>query len=285
MIARSRSSLLLRSTFVTAVVSSLSIGQLKSADDDGKKEEEVRLEQQLKMMRRSAELYTLSHADDGKRVFKFHEAAIMRFSNPVGSSRDGAIYLWTDRGQPQALFKIYTPDNEIFAHEWQSLSESPFVAEREGKTIWNPTEPGITFREMPDAPKPAESAAERLRQMKLLAGKFSVSYRTGQDDSKPEELRLLNQPLFRHEANAEAKRLDGAMFGFAQSTAPMGFLLFEARRDGESHRYYFAFARLSTQSMIAKLGDKEIYSVEKYNYRRDPTKTFLQLSKQPIPKE
>jgi hypothetical protein len=256
--------------------------RLDAVDDDGKKDESR--EQQLKLMNRTAERYTLSHDDDRKQLLKFHDTAIMRFSNPVGFSKDGAIYLWSYRGQPQAVLKIYTPDNENFAQEWQSLSEGPLIAEREGKTIWNPAEAGITFRELPDAPKPAESAAERLRQMKVLTGKFSVSYRAVQD-SKPEELRLLTQPLFRHEANVEAKRLDGAMFGFAQSTTPMGLLLFEARREGESHRYYYAFARFSTQSMTAKLGDKEIYSVEKYNYRRDPKLTFLQLRGQPLPKE
>jgi hypothetical protein len=284
MIGQNRCLLLSVSALIASLTPLIFAGSLVAADDDGKKEEEARREQQLKIMKLSALQYTLSPADDSKRPFKFHENAIMRFSNPAGFSKDGAIYLWTDRGQPQALFKIYTPDNEIYAHEWQSFSESPLIAERNGQTVWNPNEPGITFRELPDAPKPAESPADRLRQMKLLAGKFSVSYRSTKD-SKPDELRLLNQPLFRHEANAEAKRLDGAMFGFAQSTAPMGFLLFEARRDGESYRYYYAFARLSTQSMTARLGDKEIYSVEKYDYKRDPTKTFLQLSTQPIPKE
>jgi hypothetical protein len=261
------------------------VGRLLAFDEPEKdKEEEARRDRRLKSMKGSAQMYAVSPSDDLKRLFKLQENAIMRFSNPVGFSSDGAIFLWTDRGQPQALFKIYTPDNEIFAHEWQSLSESPLIAEREGKTMWNPTEPGIAFRELPDAPKPAESAAERLRQMKLLAGRFSVSYGPVRD-AKPEELRLLTQPLFRHEASDEARRLDGAMFGFAQSTTPMGILLLEARREGESHRFYYAFARFSTQAMTARLGDKEIYSVEKYNYKRDPRLTFLQLSRQPIPKE
>ncbi|HEV3387080.1 MAG TPA: hypothetical protein VG097_19835 [Gemmata sp.] len=259
-------------------------GKLHAADDEGKKEEEARREQQLKVMKCFAELYTLSHADDRKRLYKLHENAIMRFSNPVGGTKDGAVYLWSDRGQPQAVLKIFTYDNEVFVQEWQSLSESPLVAEREGKTIWNPAEPGIAFRELPEAPKPADSTAERLRQMKSLAGKFSTTYTAGKE-TKPDELRLLIQPLFRHEADAEMKRLDGAVFAFSQSTAPMGFLLFEARRNGESHRYYYAFARLSTQAMTARYGDKEIYSVEKYDFKRDPKQTFLQLPRQSAPNE
>jgi hypothetical protein len=283
MICQCRSPILTAFALTAVLASAMFGGHPVAADDDGKKEEEARREQQFKIMKRIAEQCTLSHAEDRKRIYKFHENAIMRFSNPVGFSKDGAIYMWSDRGQPQALLKIYTPDNENLVQEWQSLSESPLVAEREGKAIWNPSEPGIAFREFPDAPKPAESAAERLRQMKSLAGKFSTTYSTR--DTKPDELRLLIQPLFRHEANDEAKRLDGAAFGFSQSTTPMCILLVEARRNGESYRYHYAFARFSTQTMTTKLGDKEVFAVERYDLSRDPKKAFLALPKQPIPKE
>src|SRR5579872_5312310 len=200
MIHRCRSLILSAFAIAAALAPTMFVGHLVAADDDGKKEEEARREQQLKAMKSFAGQYTLSLANDRKRVFKFHESAVMRFSNPVGGSKDGAIFMWSDRGQPQALLKIFTYDNELFVQEWQSVSESPFIAEREGKTIWNPSEPGVAFRELPDAPKPAESAAERLRQMKSLAGKFSTTYLAG-IDPKPDELRLLTQSLFRYEAN------------------------------------------------------------------------------------
>ena len=79
-----------------------------AADDDEKKDEDARREQQLKNMKRLAQMYMVSRSEEPKRHFKFHENAVMRFSNPVGVSKDGAIFVWSDRGQPQALLKIFT---------------------------------------------------------------------------------------------------------------------------------------------------------------------------------
>ncbi len=270
--------------FIAVLAAILLNAPIGAADDDEKKDEDARREQQLRNMKRFAEMYTVSPSEEPKRRFKLHENAVMRFSNPVGVSKDGAVFVWSDRGQPQALLKIFTSDNENFAHEWQSLSESSLIAERDGNVVWNPAEPGIVFRELADAPRPVASAAERLRQMKLLAGRFKVTYKAG-GDTKPDELRLLVQPLFRHDANLEFNRLDGAILGFSQSTAPMALLVFEARRDGEGDRYYYGFARLSTRAMTATYGDREIFSVEQYDYSRDPKQTFLQLAPQPFPKE
>jgi hypothetical protein len=242
------------------------------------KEDEARRDQQLKNMKRSAAQYTLSPADDRKRQFKFHEDAAMRFSNPIYGTKDGAIYVWSDHGRPQAILKLFTLDDERFTHEWQSLSENPLIAERDGKTVWNPTEPGLTFRELPDAPNPAESAAQRLRQMKSLADKFSSTY-------TKIELRLLIRPLFRIEANDDTKCLDGALFAFANGTAPLGLLLLEARRTGAGQRWHYAFARMGSGAVTAKYGDKEIFSVERYDFSRDPKQTFLPLNRQSVPKE
>jgi hypothetical protein len=270
----------LRALFISA----LFCGHLTAADDPKKDEQDIR-EQQLKNMKRSAAQFTLSLADDRKRQFKFHENAVMRWSNPVGTVKDGAVYIWSDRGRPQAIFKLYTFDDALFSHEWQSLTESPIVAESDGKTVWNPTEPGIKYVELPDASKPAETAAERLRQMKALAGKFSATYTHVPITAKPDELRLLTQPLFRFETSGDPKCLDGALFGFSQGTDPQGLLLFEARKIGETHRWHYAFARMATGSVKARLREKEIFSAEKYDFMLDPKQTFLWKSRQPVPAE
>jgi hypothetical protein len=271
--------------FLLAVLAPvLFCGHLAAKDDDAKKEEEARREQQLKNMKRSVEQYTLSTVDDTKRQFKFHENALLRFSNPVAGSKDGAIFLWSDKGRPQAIVKLYTYNNKTYTHEWLSLSESAFTAERNGTMIWNPSEPGITYRELPDAPTPAESATERLRQMKSLSAKFNSTYSAKHLDSKPFELRLLTQPLLRFEAGDDP-RSDGAMFGFVQSTAPIGLLLLESRRTKEGQRWHYAFASMVTGPVTARLGEKEVFSLEKDYIHRDPKLTYLQLHNQPVPKE
>jgi hypothetical protein len=284
MIDQIRSCFHLGSALTSVLASLMLCGHLGALDDPGK-DEEARREQQLKNMKRSAAQYAVSPADDRKRLFKFHETAAMRFSNPVGGTKDGTVYLWSEHGRPQAIIKLYTYDNEHFSHEWQSLSESTIIAERDGKSVWNPTAPGINYRELPDAPKPAESAVERLRQMKSLAGKFNSTYTPLPGDTKPVELRLLIQPLLRYEASDEPKCLDGALFGFAQGTAPLGLLLLEARKNGESQHWYYAFARLASGAITTRYGEKEVFSVERYDFAQDPKQTFLMLNRQPVPQE
>ena len=165
-------------------------------------------------MKRAAAAYKLSPADDPKRLFKLQEKPILRFSNPVLGTKDGSAYFWTDGGRPQAIVKIYTFNNEYFSHELQSLSENAIVAERDSKSIWTPTKAGVRFQEIPDAPKPAATAVERLQQMRSLAGKYSATYTHGTGDQKPAELRLLTQPVFRYEASDDPRSLDGALFVF-----------------------------------------------------------------------
>ena len=109
------------------------------AQCDDKKEDASQRETMLKAMRTTAMTYSMSI---GERRLKLIEDPIMRFSNPQGVSKDGAIFVWTDNGRPQALFKIYKMDGETFGQEWQSLSEQRLRAERDGTSIWTPARAG-----------------------------------------------------------------------------------------------------------------------------------------------
>jgi hypothetical protein len=259
-------------------------GRLGAADEPAKDpEEDARRERRLKDMTRSAAQHTLASADTPKQTFTFREAALLRSSNPVSGTKDGAIFLWIDRGRPQVALKVFTFDNKSYAHAWLSLSEAPLTAERGGKVIWNPSEPGVTFREVPDAPKPAETATERLRQMRALAGKFTSTYTAKHLDNKPFELRLLTQPLYRYET--DNARADGAVFAFAQSTASVALLVVESRSTRDGARWHYAFASLVSGPVTVKYGDKEVASIEKDYSKRDRTKPYLELHGQPVPKE
>jgi hypothetical protein len=275
----------LRSWAAVVVVAPL-CGILLAVDDPAKtKEEDERQKEQARKVHRSAAQYTIAPAGDRKPPFKFHADAVMKWSNPVGGAKDGAVYIWSDGHRPRAIFKLFSFDGEHFTHEWQSLAEGPIVAERGGKVVWKPTGPGVTFRELPDAPQPGETAAARLRQMKSLAGKFGVKATRLERDAKPTELRLLTQPLFRFEPGDPPQSPDGALFGFAEGTDPVGLLLLEVRRTKDGDRWYYAFARITTWAVTAEYGGKEIYSAGRYKFSQDPEETFLQLPRQSVPKE
>src|SRR5262245_5865511 len=82
------------------------------------KEEEARREQVLKNMQRSAAQYTISSADTPQQAFKFHETPAIRSSNPIGDSKDGVLFLWTNHGRPQAILKLYTFNDKTYTHAW-----------------------------------------------------------------------------------------------------------------------------------------------------------------------
>jgi hypothetical protein len=255
-------------------------GRLGAADEPAKGEE---AKQRLKDMTRSAAQHALASADAARRTFAFREAALLRSSNPVSGTKDGAIFLWTDRGRPQVALKVFTFDNKSYSHAWLSLSEGPLTAARGGRVIWKPAEPGVAFREVPDAPAPAGSAVGRLRQMRELAGAFTATYTARHLDNKPFELRLLPQPVYRYEGD-DAKA-DGAVFVFVQSTAAVALLVLESRPARDGRRWHAAVASLVSGPVAVKHGDKGVASIEKDYSSADRTKPYLQLHGQPVPKE
>ena len=260
-------------------------GTLGAADELEKdKEEEARRAQQLKNMQRSAAQYILSSADTPERAFQFHETAALRFSNPVSGTNDGALYLWTDHGRPQAILKFYTSSHKAYTHVWLSLSENNFVAERDGKVVWSPSEPGIKLLEIRGAPEPAETAAKRLRQMRTLSAEFSATYTATHLRAQPFELRLLTQPLLRYETDDDY-RADGALFGFVQSTAPVGLLLLESRQTDGGHRWHYAYSSLVAGQLTARYRDKETFFLDRNNTARDPKQPFVMFHALPVPKE
>jgi len=239
----------------------------------------------LEAMKRSAAQYKLYAADDHSQPFKFIEAPVIRWTNPVNAARDGTVFVWTRAGRPQAILQLYTYDDEHFSHEWQSLAEEPISAERDREVTWKPADPGLRFANLEQAEQPAASPAARLRQMKGLAEKFSSTFLpvVANENDPPVELRLLPQPLLRYES-PDSEVIDGALFAFVQGTDPQSLLILEAfRKDQSPTAWRFAFARLASGAVAAKLDDRQVFSVPKYDFRRDPGQPFLLLPKQPAP--
>ena len=77
---------------------------------------------------------------------------------------------------------------------------------------------------------PADSAAQRLAQMRTLGRDFSAS--THDDQDRRWELRVLSQPLYRYEST-DPDVVDGAIFAFVTSagTDPEALLVIEERDD------------------------------------------------------
>ena len=221
-------------------------------------------------MTRSA-AHTLATADDPKRTFKLHDAALLRSSNPSAVRRMGRSSCGPTAAAPGHRQNLHLRQQVLHPRVAVSF-EATFTADR-SKTIWNPSEPGVSFREVPDAPRPAESAVGRSRQMRSLAAGFSSEYTAQHLDNKPFALRLLAQPLYRYETEDDAKA-DGAMFAFVQSTAAVALLILESRPTREGRRWHYAFASMVSGPVTAKYADKEVASIEKdYSRQTKPSHT------------
>jgi hypothetical protein len=150
------------------------------------------------------------------------------------------------------------------AHEFHSLSEEPFVATWRDKKQWSPKKPGLEWKPIPGAPKPADSPAQRLRQMGELARQFhghEVDFRGGRW-----ELRLVPKPVYRYELKKTEAVEDGALFVFCQGTDPEIFLGIEARRTQAGYQWHYACAAFSDYELHMRHQETELWNPPRETY-------------------
>jgi hypothetical protein len=134
-------------------------------------------------------------------------------------------------------FKMPNGDR-MLVHERHSFSKEPIEATWRGQSLWQPSDPGLTFKPMPDAPTPAE---------------------TPDDKGSNWTMRPLNKPLYRYEITDPDLR-DGALFALAQGTDPEVFFLLEARGSGKDARWEYAVARFTDLRVRVESKGKEIFA-------------------------
>jgi hypothetical protein len=248
------------------------IGQTLFADEDDRSK---RLER-LKYVAAEYEIHTIG--EDGTRSkLSFQPEAVLRWSNPIRKTDDGAVFFWTDDGRPQVVACIYTYGEKGIDHEFQSLAERRLSADFEGQTVWTPETAGVKFVDIADAPTPANSPVLRLSQMRNLARRFrgSVAHAKGRL-----ELRMLTQPVYRYPDDPSGRWLDGAVFAFVQGTDPEILILLEAQRVGSEYQWRYACARMTSAEAEAQIDDKPVWSVERWNWDPDPRNTYITFVKE-----
>jgi len=191
---------------------------------------------------------------------------------------DGAIYFWSGaEGRPEAALQVFeVKDGSAAGGHWVqefiSLSPGTFSSRRGGQPSWSPRVAGVEFKPVPSAPKPADTAAQRSRQMRALAGEFRVS-----DHFKNQgwsELRLLTTPVARYGKPGSAVA-DGALFAFALATDPEAFLFLEARPQGDGLEWHYAFAPMSCFELKGSVEGKVAWTVPFKKDAYDPTQTYF----------
>jgi hypothetical protein len=193
-------------------------------------------------------------------TFTLHPEPILKWSNPIAGALYGNVYLWTARGRPEVVVSIhkwYSPAR-VRENEFESLSLGTFVTERDGAQVWTSGRPGLELKAFPDAPLPAGTPAQRLRQMRDLSKEFTArqTNRNGID----RDLRLLTQPLYRYEPT-EGGLIDGALFVFTLGTDPQVFLVIEARESAARVQWQYALARMNSVHLRAAYRGGEVWNV------------------------
>ena len=245
----------------------------------------------LKVCTKHAMDYRIHSTGNPKDEFKFRPTPIFRHSQPTRGADDiGAVWLWVGAdGRPGAVGTVFAykagQGDRWVAHEFHSLAEVPLTAVWRKRKQWSPARAGLEWKPIPDAPVPAESAAQRLRQIRSLSRRFkahSIDHRGGRW-----ELRLIPKPVYRYQPKKPDSTLDGALLAICQGTDPEIFLAVEARRADEGYRWHYACAAFSDYKLYARLDDTEVWVSPKgsSNFRADPHWWYGNVERTKLPEE
>ncbi len=228
------------------------------------------------LIRRSAAQYKMFRKTADRTPLVLQAKPILRWANNTRLTEDGFTYLWIGQGRPEAVACIYSWGPDRIRHNFQLLSRGPLEAERDGRRVWYPAQPGVEFRAVPDAATPADSPAARLRQMKAMAEDFAATGAPGFFNQAELHLRLFPREVYRYESQ-DRRILDGALFAFVDGTDPEVLLLLEAVRSGAGFQWQYALARRTESGLTVRYRDKPVWSVPNSPAARDPREPYMEL--------
>jgi hypothetical protein len=264
----------MRPVILVLVVSSASA---QAQPQPGEKTEADRATEAAAVAKKAAEAYTVTAGGAGGDALRLEPKSLLQWSNPVGGSFHGSVFVWTAQGRPEvvaSIYKKYLPLPHHLGVEFHSLTDGPAEAERDGQAEWSPGRGGVEFRPVPGAPAPADTPARRLRQMRALAQGFSSTKTDRKAITRP--LRLLTQPVYRYEGTTHG----GAMFAFVEGTDPEVFLLIEARAGASGPAWHYALARMNSVEFRVAHRGREVWSVSviPWSQAKDPREPYTLIT-------
>jgi hypothetical protein len=242
--------------YVFLAVTLSGVPGLAQPKDEAAKDERA---QRYREMERRAKAIRLFQSKGGTDVeVPLLEKPLFRFDDPARLFHDGTMWAWGRSGRPLALVTLERYKTS-WSYELISLSEGGIFAELGERGRWTPRGPNSQYQRFPNAPTPAENEAQRMLQMKALAGRFIAS------ETAPEggryELRLLPQPIHRYSAE-DGKLTEGALFIFAYGTNPEVLIVIECGRpEPKSVAWHYGFAPLSTAALSVRLDGSEVWKM------------------------
>ncbi|MDR3636289.1 MAG: hypothetical protein P4L84_20975 [Isosphaeraceae bacterium] len=235
--------------------------------------------ERLEFMKESVRGYEMTGSGGQPGALKLQPDPAFRLGKQGADSLvDGAIFFWTtETGRPEIAIQVFLvktvrePEG-LWVHEFTSLSPAPVSATRNSRVAWAPRQPGVEFRPVPGAGKPADTPAQRQRQMHDLAQGFKASDNFhGKGWS---ELRLLAKPIARY-GKARSETLDGALFAFVLGTDPEVFVFLEARAGRDGLEWQYALAPMTVFAVKAAYRETPVWSLPDRDPANDPVRPFF----------
>ena len=179
---------------------------------------------------------------------------VLRWTNTLAGRSYGNTYVWLQNGRPVAvggMFRNFQPWNS-FNGELAALAGTKLLVKRDDEVLWQPKDEW-KWHPLPGADAPAATAAQRLVQMRALAGEFVVQLLDSRSVPRGEDQtpRLLPRPLYRYDAK-QTKTRDGALYAFALGTDPELMLLLECDTAAVKPAWRFGVGRMNRDTIRLK---------------------------------
>jgi len=224
------------------------------AGPDAKEDDRALQLEEMKEVMRSFKVVAID--EQGKETpAALTEEPAHRWIDPTRHFDGGSLWVWRASGRPVAVIGM-----ELYGSwslEFVSVSAGRVKAD-DGSVRWAPRT-GLEFHEIPDAPVPAASEPQRLRQIRDLSKRFSAREQWKGADGQHYALRLLTHPIDRYSDPASGV-VDGAVFVYAYGTNPEALLVIEAQRRGsDPPRWLFAAAPFSHCEITLDFGSRNVW--------------------------
>ena len=179
------------------------------------------------------------------------DKAVLSF-NDANKDEFGSLWIWTNQGEPIGITEMFTqwPEHQYWGYNMISVSELPTRCVA-GSQQWKRSNEDVLWQRVPDSAIPSQQRTIRLAQMREQARDFRVLHGPR---SRPEQLRLLPQPVYRYPSTAKR---DGAIFCFVHgNTNPEMLLLLRA--DGDRWEF-LATPAAGTRMQLQHRGTNQTY--------------------------
>lgn len=185
---------------------------------------------------------------------------LFRYDDATRGYVDGTVWRLGRSGRPYAIITAelhprYLNGGSRIVYDMLSLTREPFTV-KSSDLQWRPGGSAVSLNPVPNAAPPADTAVQRLVQIKELSRRFTATQHIVELDDTFVHLRLLPKEIDRYRPT-EHRKADGALFLFVNGRNPGLLLLVET--DGEAWSY--GVGRLSMPSTLTlKLDDSVVWT-------------------------